>query len=151
MDGEDKERREKRTARIGCPTLLPITRLGFRIALLLLGSRGFARKSGGKTDALQKLFEPFVYVDAFGIFPGGAGDEMDVAGEDFGIQIAEPVGNLGGGGFLGRGGGCLFGDFPGFGDPAVFQAGPVDFLKIEEADAVQSFRELRAGGCEGRR
>jgi hypothetical protein len=37
--------------------------------------------------AVLPLFEPFVEVDAFGIFPGGAGEEVEVTDEDFGVHV----------------------------------------------------------------
>src|SRR5260370_41519180 len=116
------------------------------------------RKSGGswkvrikRARRCPKLFEPFVEVDAFGIFPGGAGDEVEVAGEDVGIEVAEPVRSLGHNGLLRGSGRFLLGDFAGFRDPASFEAGPVDFLEIQETDAVHRFGELRAGRLEGPR
>ena len=50
------------------------------------------RKSGGKTAALQKLFEPFIKVHAFGIFPRGAGEKVEMAYEDLGIDVEQPFG-----------------------------------------------------------
>jgi hypothetical protein len=36
---------------------------------------------------LSYLFEPFVEVDALEIFPGSAGQVVEVAGEHFGIYV----------------------------------------------------------------
>ena len=105
-------------------------------------------KSGGKTAALQKLFKPFVKVHAFGIFPGGAGEEVEMADEDLRIDFEQPFGfargrlRLAVGGFFRRVGGGLFRLF----DPTHFQGLVVNFLQIHEGDAAKRGRELRACG-----
>ena len=63
-----------------------------------------------RLKAVLLLFEPFVEVDAFGIFPGGAGEEVQMTGEDLGIDVEQPFGFAGrrlrsAGGTLSRRGG----------------------------------------------
>src|SRR6266849_2479713 len=97
------------------------------------------------------LFEPFVEVDAFGIFPGGSGQEVQMAGEGFGIDLVEPVRDLVGWRFLPLADilPCQLSGFLDFLDPARLQARPVNFLKIHEVDAVDGCGKLRAGRLEG--
>ena len=101
--------------------------------------------------AVLLLFEPFVEVDAFGIFPGGAGEEMEMTDEDLGIDVEQPFGFAGrrlrgvGGSFSrGRGGRGFFCFF----DPTHFHGLVVDFLEIYEGEAAERGRELRAGRLE---
>jgi hypothetical protein len=55
----------------------------------ILGQPGLAVPQwGGQPEmAVPLLFEPFVEVDAFGIFPGGTGEEVEMPGEDLGIHV----------------------------------------------------------------
>src|SRR6266849_2874825 len=104
--------------------------------------------------AVLRLLEPFVEVDAFGIFPGGAGEEMEMTDEDLRINVEEPFSfarrrlrSVGGTVFRGGGGRGFFRLF----DPAGFQGLVVNFLQIDEGEAAERGGELRAGGLERRR
>src|SRR5579864_2091022 len=116
-----------------------------------MGKLQGAGRRGQPEMAVPLLFEPLVDVQALGIFPGGAGDEMKMAGEDARIEVDEPVGSLVGCGFGRSGGRFLLGNFLRLVNPAGFQSGPVDFLEVEEADAVQRLRKLRASGLKSGR
>jgi hypothetical protein len=107
---------------------------------------------GGKLEtAALLLFEPFVEMDAFGIFPGGAGQVMEVARENFGVDAEEPVGNLARACLRSRAGGTFPGRrrrFFGLIDPARFKGLVIDLLKIHESEAIDGSGELRACGLE---
>ena len=100
--------------------------------------------------AVLLLFEPFVEVDAVGVFPGGTGEEMEMTDENLGIDVEQPFGFAGrrlrsGGRTFSRGGG---GVFFGFFDPTHFHGLVVDFLEIYEGEAAERGGELRAGRLE---
>src|SRR5882757_3401137 len=84
---EAVQSKENRTAMIGCPAWA----LWRPVDSWLIGLTALKRRQDRRTP---KLFEPFVEVKALGIFPGGAGQVMEVAGEDFGVYVQQPIGNL---------------------------------------------------------
>jgi len=51
-------------------------------------------------SSCQLLLEPLVEVDAFFVFPGGAGHHVEVALKCLGICVGQDVGDFCGGGFL---------------------------------------------------
>src|SRR6266481_1201721 len=95
--------------------------------------------------AVPLLFEPFVEVDAFGIFPGGAGEKMEMTNEDFGINVEQPFGfarrrlrSVGGTFSCGGGRG-----FPGLFSPARFQALLQNYMKINKSEAADRSGKLQ--------
>src|SRR5882757_7667593 len=79
-DRETAQSSENSAARIGCP----IWARWRSSDSWLMGLTALKRRQDRRTP---KLFEPFVEVDALGIFPGSAGQVVEVAGEHFGIYV----------------------------------------------------------------
>src|SRR5216683_3869140 len=92
------------------------------------------------------LLEPLLKMDALRILPRAARSVMQMARKDLWIRLGEPAG-----GFRWR---CLFRKVRASGsrsllrflDPVVLHCLPVEFLKIEIAQAIELLRKLRPAG-----
>ena len=100
---------------------------------------------------ITALLKPLIEMDAFGVFPGGAGHVVQMPGEDLRVCVGQQGRGFCGSSFLVFGGVLRFRNLFSFFDPAGFEGGPVDLLEIEVVQAVDFFRIGGASGLELRR
>src|SRR6266851_8929237 len=94
------------------------------------------------------LFDPLIPMNALGVFPRNTRRVVQVSRENLWIDLREPVGDPRRRCFFRRDSASCRGVLPCIFDPAVLCRLPVDFLKIEIAEAVEILGELSAASLE---